>query len=251
MKSNASNAASAGGCGPRCRLRLCLGIRLLSAQAGAVPAVGAGDALPAGPLRRLPSIRALAAAAGVHRNTAAAVYTDLERFGLVRRIRGSGTFALPGAAPFAPARDRRPFCPTEDLAAVLAAELGRPVTRYRAGAARPLLLPLDASPPRGLRAIPVAPSGRALGALRALRPGSTVILFSDSPRLGRLLRHTLCALHGDTVGLLRIAGEQVAGAPAADLHLVDLLQLRRGGTHGRPEVLIPLRLIASAARRAG
>lgn len=251
MTLNAPIGSSAGGCGPRCRLRICLGIQLLSAQARTAVVVGDGQTPPAGPLRRLPSIRALAAATGVHRNTAAAVYRELESFGLVRCIRGSGTFALPRSVPPAPVPGPEPFCPIGDLAAVLAAELGRPVGEYRVGPARPLLLPLDTSPPPGLPVIPVVPFGRALGALRCLRPGSTVILLSESPRLGRLLRHTLCALHGDAVGLLRITEEQAGDAPVADLHLVDLLQLSRHGTDGRSEVLIPLRLIASAPRSAG
>lgn len=253
MRWSAPNRSVAGCCGPRRRLRMWLGLQVLSAQTEAEATSRDTTAIPARPPRRLPSVRALAAAAGVHRNTAAAVYRDLERFGLVECIRGAGTFAVPASDARAPGwgQGRDASCPTGDLAAVLAAELGRPVVEDGGGFGGPLLLPLDATPPTDRTVIPVAPLGPALCALRSLPPGSTVILVSASPRLGRLLRHTLCALHGDGVGLLRVAGERSESMPVADLQLVDLLQLDHRGTDSRTGVLTPLRLVPYSDRRAG
>src|SRR5690606_15599398 len=103
-------------------------------------------------------------------------------------------------------------CAPPDLAPVLAAELGRPVAPEPCAigsspgspggsSARPLLLPLDERPPPDRLAVPLAPAGRALLALRALHPGGIVHLASESPRLGRLVRNFLLSLHGDSVGM--------------------------------------------------
>ena len=82
--------------GARVELRLRVGLCLLSSHdAGHRP-------------HRLPSIRALADSAGVHRNTAAAVYRDLARFGLVRCEQGRGTFALPAPDPRGSSARRTP-----------------------------------------------------------------------------------------------------------------------------------------------
>lgn len=224
---------------------------MLSARTKSVPALREGGTAPASAPRRLPSIRALAAAAGVHRNTAAAVYRDLERFGLVACVRGAGTFATPVPAARRDGPGQRDLRASADLAEVLSSELGRTVMSDCTGSGDALLLPLDATPPPERSVIPVAPLGAALRGLRSLRPGSTVILVSGSPRLGRLLRHTLCALHGDSVGLLRIAEERVARVPVADLHLADVLHVDHRGTDGPPGVFIPLRLLPFAGGPAG
>jgi hypothetical protein len=248
-----SKVSSASGCpvrivagsGVRSRLRLRLGLRLLSAVEDR-----SGRDAGAEAARRLPSVRALAAAASVHRNTAAAVYGDLERFGLVRRVRGAGTFAVEFPTPWVELRE--PACRAGDLADVLAAELGRPVSVAAPGVPHgPLLVPLDESPPREGPVVPVAPLGRGLRALRRLPAGSTVRLVSTSPRLGRLVRHTILALHGDAVGLARTPNEQSSLLLGADLGLVDLRQFDRRGTDVSPEGLIPLRLLVRSGRRAG
>lgn len=231
--------------GSRRRLRLRLGLWLL-ATAGDRPC----DARR-GRKRRLPSVRALADAAGVHRNTAAAVYRDLERFGLVRCVRGAGTFAVspvPGRVALV-----RAACSAPDLADVLSAELRRPVTAVATGDRHcPLFVPLDESPPAERLIIPVAPRGPALEALRRLSPGSTVHLVSDSPRLGRLVRHAILALHGESVGLARTRRARPAPeVPGVSLGLVDLRQLAPRGTDVGLEGLIPLRLLVGAGRDSG
>lgn len=236
-------------CGARRRLRLMLGLRLLSAVEDRSHGAARGSHVTAG---RLPSVRALAAAAGVHRNTAAAVYRDLERFGLVRCVRGAGTYPVKTPA-HTWKRFREAVCADAELAEVLAAELRFPVTVSTARVSRgPLLLPLDESPPPDRIVIPVAPLDRALQALRDLRPDSTVRLVSASPRIGRLVRHTIVAFHGDAVGLARTPdGHAPAGASDADLALVDLWQLERRGTDVPSEGLTPLRLLVRAGREAG
>ena len=227
-------------------LRLRLGLRLLSAAEDR-----SGRHTGPETARRLPSVRALAAAAGVHRNTAAAVYRDLERFGLVRCVRGAGTFALESPYPWA--EFGQAACSAADLADVLAAELHRPVAVAIPSAPDGrLLVPLDEPPPPGRTVIPVAPLGPALGALRHLPPGSTVRLVSSSPRLGRLVRHTILALHGDAVGLTRTPDARAAsGGSRANLGLVDLRQLEHRGTDAAPEGLIPLRLLVRSGPTAG
>ncbi|MFW6090016.1 MAG: GntR family transcriptional regulator [Gemmatimonadota bacterium] len=229
----------------RRRLRLRLGLRLLATVGD-----GCGDARREGG-ERLPSVRALAAAIGVHRNTAAAVYRDLERFGLVRCVRGAGTFV---AGPPEPSwmRAGDPVCSDPTLASVLAAELPRRVGVTASGGRCPLLVPLDETPPAGRLVVPVAPCGPALRALGRLRPGSTVLLVSDSPRLGRLVRNTLVALHGDSVGLARAApARPEPGVPGIDLGLVDLRQFARSGTGIGLEGLIPLRLVVGPGLETG
>lgn len=233
--------------GARRRLRLRLGLRLLAAAEGRRRPGARHDT--AG---RLPSVRALAAAAGVHRNTAAAVYGDLERFGLVRCVRGAGTFAVES-----PARPSTRFtgavCFEPDLVDVLAAEFRRPVTVAATGDRRvPLFVPLDEVPPAEPLIIPVAPRGAALLALRRLPPGSTVHLVSDSPRVGRLVRHAILALHGESVGLARTNDACSApDVPGVCLRLVDLRQLVPRGTDVGLEGLIPLRLLVGAGRETG
>ena len=69
-----------------------------------------------GPGERLPSVRDLAARAGVNVNTARAAYRRLEREGLVVLRHGLGTFVAERAEPAAPAVER--------LAAEAAAEAG-------------------------------------------------------------------------------------------------------------------------------
>lgn len=241
-----SNTMGNGRRDARRRLRLRLGLWLLAT------AEGASSGGPHGGQRRLPSVRALATATGVHRNTAAAVYRDLERFGLVRCVRGAGTFAIES-----PARSWTPVgapdCFDPDLADVLSAELRRPVTVAASGdRRRPLLVPLDESPPAGRLVVPVTPHGPALRALRRLPPGSTVHLVSDSPRLGRLIRHAIVALHGESVGLARTPDvRRVPEVPGVSLGLVDLRQLAPCGTDPGSEGLIALRMLVGSDRNAG
>ena len=144
-------------------------------------------------------------------------------------------------------------CSDSGLADVLAVELRRPVRVAIAGG-RPegrRFVPIDESPPPDGVVIPVAPLGRALRALRHLPPDSTVSLLSASPRLGRLVRHTIVALHGDAVGLARTQDEYAVSGLGTDLALVDLRQLERRGTYVSSEGLIPLRLLVRSGREAG
>lgn len=247
MDRHEATASAAARCGARRWLRLRLGLRLLAAAEGRQRP----DALH-GSTGRLPSVRALAAAAGVHRNTAAAVYRDLERFGLVRCVRGAGTFAVE-PPPRSWAQLTAAVCSDPDLVALLTAELRRPVAVAAVGNRRcPLLVPLDETPPAERIVVPVAPRGPALQALRSLPPGSTVHLVSDSPRVGRLVRYAILALHGESVGLARTERARPApGVPGIRLGLVDLRQLAPRGTDGGPEGLIPLRLLVGAGREGG
>lgn len=247
MDRHETTASEAARCGVRRALRLRLGLQLLSA-AESRQRPGALHGSPG----RLPSVRALAAAAGVHRNTAAAVYRDLERFGLVRCVRGAGTFAV-GPPARSLAQIAAAVCSDPDLVALLAAELRRPVA-VASGCNRraPLLVPLDEKPPAERLVVPVAPRGPALLALRSLPPGSTVHLVSDSPRVGRLVRHAILALHGETVGLARTERARPAPeVPGIRLSLVDLRQFTPRGTDGGLEGLIPLRLLVGAGRDSG
>jgi DNA-binding transcriptional regulator YhcF (GntR family) len=72
--------------------------RRLDVPLGAQLATGIRDALQRGELtrgERLPSVRELAAAAGVNVNTARAVYARLESEGIVTSEHGRGTFVAP------------------------------------------------------------------------------------------------------------------------------------------------------------
>lgn len=244
-----SDISSAARCGVRRRLRLRLGLRLLAAAEGRQRHDDSREGA-----WRLPSVRGLAAATGVHRNTAAAVYRDLERFGLVRCVHGAGTFAAPPPVHGWAELARQAVCSDPGLAAVLAVELRQPVPVAGPGvpAHRPRFVPLDESPPPDVTVIPVAPLGRALPALCHLPPDSTVRLVSASPRIGRLVWHTIMALHGDAVGLARTAdGHPSAAVPGADLELIDLRQFARRGTDVPSEGLFPLRLLVHALPEAG
>lgn len=220
--------------GVRRRLRLRLGLWLLERTR---------------PGQSLPSVRRLAETAGVHRNTAAAVYADLARFGLVRCVPGSGTYA--GRVP----DHRRPLaipaesCPA--MRAALAAELGDSVGIDDGSSATPLLVALDEVPPCGRPVVPLVPRGPASAALRRLRPGDEVILLSASPRLGRLVRHVLDALGGPDIGLQRITGSGSPGVARAGLVLSDACQSVSPGTTRAPKGLIKLRLLADTGPDAG
>lgn len=246
MDQYGSNPVGNGRRGARRRLRLRLGLWLLDAGEGR-----SSEAPRVGP-RRLPSVRALASATGVHRNTAAAVYRDLERFGLVRCVRGAGTFAVESPA-CAWTQFGALDCSDPELANVLSAELRRTVSVAASGdRSRPLLVPLDESPPAGRPVVPVTPHGPALRALRRLPPGSAVHLVSDSPRVGRLVRHAILALHGESVGLARTPDiRRVPEVPGVRLGLVDLRQLAPSGTDPGSEGLIPLRMLVGSDRNAG
>jgi len=197
---------------------------------------------------RLPSVRQLADTAGVHRNTAAAVYRDLERFGLLRCVRGSGTYATRIPTLRSPNAAVTPRC--SELRAVLEGELRGRLRADDGLSTTPLLVPLDASPPAGRRIVPLAPRGRSLRAVRRLRPGDDVILLSGSPRLGRLVRHVLHALHGDDVGLQRVENTAVLSTAAA-LVLCDTRHFLARGTTRAPAGLMKLRLVGGTGPRAG
>lgn len=272
MDETVGGAPSAVRWGVGVRLRMQLGLRLLSRHdRGYRPC-------------RLPGIRTLARSAGVHRNTAAAVYHALERFGLVRCVHGKGTFAT---VPPDPHRmPGQPLRTADDLIDVLTLELGRelrprphPLPRFRREPTGPgaLLLPLDATPPEGRRIVPVAPRGAALTAMARLRPGSNVRLLSRSPSIARLVRHTLLALHGNTVGMRRFdrLPERASRTAAVarndarsrkdldrtssrvlwDLTLVDAYEgygvVSGRGTSDRRAAFIPLRMLASTDHRCG
>lgn len=225
----------------RC-LRLQIGLSLLEER-------GCRRGPPGACGNRLPGIRRLAELARVHRNTAAAVYRDLARFGLVEGRRGSGTFVLPRAARDGEAAHFA--CRSDDLRAVLAAELGVRVGRHDGTAATPLLVPLDEVPPDGRLVVPVAPMGPAWTALRRLAPGDDVVLVSRSPRLGRLLRNVVRAWHGDEVGLERVAGGIARGALGAALVLCDAPHAGRSGTRRAVAGLCNVKLVEDAGPRAG
>lgn len=189
----------------RARLRLILGMRLLERLAL--------HPLPVG--RRLPSIRAVAVASGVHRNTAAAAYADLGRLGLIRCEAGSGSFAsLPPI--LRPDLCRSLIqCREPELARLLSAELGQiPSTSLLRGEAHdagPVLLhPLDLVPKADVASYPVAPVGETLAQLRALRPGSTAIVVSKSPSVRRLMRSAIRAVHGTLVGVVSLKPDAVS-----------------------------------------
>ncbi|MGD8494957.1 MAG: GntR family transcriptional regulator [Gemmatimonadales bacterium] len=228
------------GVGVRCGLRLQIGLLLLEERRRHAP-----DARGS----RLPGIRRLAELAGVHRNTAAAVYRDLVRFGLVDSRRGSGTYTLLRSGRSVGAA--RPACRSVDLRAVLAAELGVPVRPDDGAPATPLLVPLDEVPPSGRLVVPVAPVGAAWTELRRLAPGDDVVLVSGNQRLGRLLRNVLRAWHNGEVGLERVADRADPGAAGAALVLCDARHAGGSGTTPAPGGLCNMRLVESGGPRTG
>ncbi len=189
----------------RTRLRLILGMRLLERLAL--------HPLPVG--QRLPSIRAVAAASGAHRNTAAAAYVDLARLGLIRCETGSGSFA--SQPPIL-----RPDmclsliqCREPELARLLSAELRQIPSSSLPGSeahdSGPVLLhPLDLVPKADVASYPVAPVGETLAQLRALRPGSTAFVVSKSPSVRRLMRSAIRAVHGTLVGVVSLKPDAVS-----------------------------------------
>lgn len=180
--------------GPRRRLRLILGLRLLERLANDVAAAGS----------RFPSIRAIAAASGVHRNTAAAVVSDLAGFGLLRCVVGSGShITCPPSAHYVAVPIA---CEDPVLAGLLGEELGRPVA---VGPEPPpggfLLRPLHLPPVPSASCIPVAPASSAMAAIRSLRPGSVAVVSSHSSVVRILVGQVLEALHGDHVSVIDLA----------------------------------------------
>ena len=182
---------------PRTRLRLIIGIHLLDRLAADPGFAGC----------RLPSIRAVAAASGHHRNTVAAVYSDLRQLGLITCRTGSGSFSSrPGTRSH---RDgTRLVCRESALAALLVAETRSscaPVPSDGSAGGRELLMhPLHLVPPAGAACFPVAPSGETLSAVRRLHRGSTALVLSRSPTVRRLMRHTIRSIHGRSVGVVSV-----------------------------------------------
>jgi hypothetical protein len=181
----------------RARLRLLVGMRLLERLTS--------DSNPVG--QRLPSIRDVAAATGMHRNTAAAAYSDLALLGLIRSDVGSGSFS---SSPRQMVRDRPSGviqCRELELARLLSFELGQTATVVRPGAtvrsaAAVLLHPLDLAPTGEVRPYPLAPAGETLAAIRSLRIGSTAVIVSESRAARRLMRNAVRAIHGSKVGVV-------------------------------------------------
>lgn len=178
--------------GIRCRLRLILGMHILDRLARDPATVGTS----------IPSIRSIALATGVHRNTVASVVADLRGFGLLECVVGSGCVVsrpswTPGASPL--------VCPEPELAGLLTFELGAPVSAHvlpsPGGAA---LLPLDSRPPPTGPCIPLAPRGATLAALRALSPGTTAMIVSRSALVRRLMTRSIRAIHGCCVSVITI-----------------------------------------------
>ncbi len=203
-----SRKAGVGEVRARARLRLILGMRLLERLNL--------DSCPVG--QRFPSIRAVAAASGTHRNTVAAAYSDLAALGLIRCEAGSGSFVShPPAGPYDTC-PRRLTCHEAEMARLLSAELGMRATVVSIGDEAsatdgdPLLLhPLDLVPSAEHLAYPVAPCGETLALLRCLRPGSTVVVVSQSPSARRLMRSTIRAVHGARVGVAGMKPEVASG----------------------------------------
>ena len=211
--------------GARARLRLIVGMRLLESLARDSNCVA----------RRLPSIRAVAAASGSHRNTVAAAYADLVSFGLIRCDVGSGTFASCPRLVHADSHDISLLCRELELARLLAAEIGRTsIPGLSAGELSTtgsiLLHPLDQVPTTDVTPYPIAPSGETFTVLRSLRRGSTAVVVSQSPSARRLMRSAIHSLHGASVGVVsfepdaaspdsiaRISGD----APAVLFHDAD------------------------------
>lgn len=183
----------------RARLRLIIGMHLLDRLAEDPDFAG----------RRLPSIRAVAAASGTHRNTVAAAYSDLARLGLVTCEPGSGSFASLPHARMAHAIFRRPMCHEPEMARLLSDEAGIRCVAVPSGREAPsadalLLQPLDLVPPNGTLSYPLAPRGRTLSAVRWLPRGSTAFIVSRSPAILRLMRRAVRALHGTSIGIVSL-----------------------------------------------
>ena len=159
--------------------------------------------------QRLPSIRAVAAASGVHRNTVAAVYADLACLGLIRCEVGSGSFASRPPLVRRGMRLRRIQCREPELARLLSAEFEQtPASALPGGEPfdlGPVLLhPLDLIPTADVASYPVAPVGETFKRLRSLRCGSTAIVVSTSPSVRRLMRSAIRAVHGSSVGVVSL-----------------------------------------------
>lgn len=186
----------------RAHLRLLLGMRLLE-RLGL-------DPCPVG--QPFPSIRAVAAASGTHRNTVAAAYSDLACLGLIRCQVGSGSFASRPPPLNSDTRSRPFLCREPELARLLSAELGQGSGAVVPGGEsfdpEPLLLhPLDVVPTDDVTLYPVAPVGETLAGLRSLGLGSTAIVVSKSPSVRRLMRSAIRAVHGASVGVVSLEPE--------------------------------------------
>ena len=179
--------------GVRCRLRLILGMRLLERLA--LDPMAAGSPVP--------SIRSIAGASGAHRNTVAAVISDLAGFGLLRCAMGSGcTISRPSSAHDA---GLPLFCAEPELAGRLTVELGKPVFVQASPPAASLFLqPLDLPPLPEVHCIPLAPCGSTLSVLRMLPPGSMAAIVSRSPAIRRLMANSIGAIHDRRVSILTL-----------------------------------------------
>ncbi|TFG63353.1 MAG: GntR family transcriptional regulator [Gemmatimonadales bacterium] len=237
--------------GARARLRLIVGMRLLESLTQS----------PNWVTRRLPSIRAVAAASGTHRNTVAAAYSDLASFGLIRCKVGSGSFASCPPRVLSEMRHVPILCREPELARLLSAEVGQASTivplRGESIAGDPLLLhPLDLVPTADVRLYPVAPVGETLAGIRSLRRGSTAIIVSKSLSVRRLMRSAIRAVHGASVGFVSLEPEAASPdliaqrsrvAPAILFHDADWSHGCRGITSCILRLLTPGTSISSRA----
>ena len=187
------------GFGARSRLRLILGMRILEQLERDPTAVGS----------RIPSIRAIAGATCVHRNTAAAAISELRGFGLVTCTVGSGcAISSPPSVHDAPVPL---YCAEPELASLLAGEIGRSVSsRGWPSTAGLAFQSLDRPPLQPARCVPLAPRGLTLSALRMLTPGSVAIIVSRSATVRGLVSHSIRAIHGCRVSAMTSATDQPA-----------------------------------------
>ncbi len=223
------------GLGARARLRLTLGLHVLSRLAEDPSFAG----------RRLPSIRAVSMASGHHRNTVAAAYSDLRVLGIVACRRGSGCYAShPPTRPWEAACGPL-LCQEPELAELLARELGRrcaraPATREPMDNGELLLQPLDRDPPSDTLCYPVAPIGCTLSAIRRLPDRSTAFVVSRSRAAGSLMLSSIRAIHGASVAVVctqspaapdKLRPRQDGQSPAVVFHDPGWAIERSGYTH--------------------
>lgn len=185
------------GLGARARLRLTLGMHVLSRLAEDPSLAG----------RRLPSIRAISIASGHHRNTVTAAYSDLRVLGLVVCRRGSGSYASHPPSRLWHASAGSLVCHEPELADLLERELSSrpsevPAARDTTGPRELLMHPLDRVPPADAQCYPIAPSGSTLSAIRRLPNRSTVVVSSRSRAACRLMRNAIRSIHGESVAVV-------------------------------------------------
>lgn len=223
-----------------------------------VAAVRAGDCEPGS---RLPGDRRLAARLGVHRNTIAAVYADLERLGLLLRRPGRGTYvrsflsgpAGSGAGDLYLSERFGAWLAAERQHGTTARELDRLLARWSARSDEPRVVVLE--PETALRSLIAAEVSRALphvsvtgqigvdprgqptgGCCIVIRPDVAAcrpvfdpavvdLVVIRSPRFDRLRRQVRALEPGEVVAFLTVSR-------SLRLHLRDLLAPELGDRIG-------------------